>query len=57
LKPEQIDAIVALESDVTRTAEEVRTALKKVPGLSDEQIQLLVDLEMSLNTGQEHKDS
>jgi len=57
LNPEQIEAIVALESDVSRTAEEVRNALSKVPGLSDEQIQLLVDLEMSLNAGQDKIDT
>jgi hypothetical protein len=48
LNPEQIEAIEALESETTNTAEEVRMALRKVPGLSDEQIQLLVDIEMSL---------
>ena len=32
----------------TKTAKEVKKALSKVPGLTDSQIQSLVDLEMSL---------
>jgi hypothetical protein len=55
LNSEQIEAIAALESDAVNTAEDVRNALSKVPGLSDEQIQLLIDLEMSLNAEQGQK--
>ena len=48
LSREQIKAIGALENDESKTAEEVRGALSKIPGLTDEQVQSLVDLEMSL---------
>ena len=48
LSSEQITAIGALENGDSKTPEEVNNALSKVPGLTDEQIQSLVDLEMSL---------
>jgi hypothetical protein len=51
LNAEQITAIGALENEDCKTPEEVKNALSKVPGLTDDQIQSLVDLEMSLIKG------
>ncbi len=48
LSTEQITAIGALDNEKSKTPEEVKNALSKVPGLTDEQIKSLVDLEMSL---------
>ena len=50
LSAEQIQAIEALGSEESNTAEEVKSALSKVPGLSDDQVQSLVELEMSLKS-------
>jgi len=50
LSAEQIQAIEDLGSEESTTEEEVKSALSKVPGLSDAQVQSLVDLEMSLKS-------
>eukprot|EP00979_Chaetoceros_neogracilis_P012679 scaffold3434_cov252-Chaetoceros_neogracile.AAC.2 len=50
LSAEQIQAIEDLGSEESTTEEEVKSALSKVPGLSDEQVQSLVNLEMSLKS-------
>ena len=50
LSAEQMQAIEALGSEKSNTAKEVKSALSKVPGLSDDQVQSLVELEMSLKS-------
>lgn len=55
LSAEQIQAIEDLGSEESTTEEEVKSALSKVPGLSDAQVQSLVDLEMSLKSQSEEK--
>jgi hypothetical protein len=45
-----MQAIEALGSEKSNTAKEVKSALSKVPGLSDDQVQSLVELEMSLKS-------
>lgn len=51
LSDEQINAISELDSDgagEVRSAQEIKEALNKVPGLSEEQVTALVELELSL---------
>jgi len=48
LSVEQMEAIEALASEPNDTEEDIKNALTKVPGLSEEQIEQLVQLEMSL---------
>ncbi|GFH55388.1 hypothetical protein CTEN210_11864 [Chaetoceros tenuissimus] len=48
LTEEQMEAIEALASEPNDTEEDIKNALTKVPGLSEEQIEQLVQLEMSL---------
>ncbi len=52
LDEEQISALQSLDDDhevnYEKTAEDVKEALSKVPGLTDAQVQSLVDLELSL---------
>ncbi len=52
LNEEQLSALQSLSDDkdgTSKTAEDIKEALSKVPGLSDDQIQSLVDLELSLS--------
>jgi hypothetical protein len=51
LNEEQLSALQSLSDDnygTDKTAEDIKEALSKVPGLSDDQVQSLVDLELSL---------
>ena len=48
LSDEQMEAIEALASEPNDTEEDIKNALTKVPGLSKEQIEQLVQLEISL---------
>ena len=48
LTKEQITALESLADEESKTPEDIKKVLSKVPGLTDEQIQSLVDLEMTL---------
>ena len=49
LNEDQISAIAAIDDDgSSMSAEQIRDALSKVPGLTEEQIESLVELELSL---------
>lgn len=48
LNDEQISAIVALDDNRNMSVDEIRTALSNVPGLTSEQIDSLVELELAL---------
>ena len=56
LNEQQIAVIQSLDDDgISKTAEGIKAALTKVPGLSNEQVQSLVELEMSLAANDEVK--